>query len=124
MEMNKKLVIMVVDDIPININLIKAFLRKTPHEILSATSGAQALQMAEEKHPDLVLLDIMMPDMDGHKVLSHLKSNPKTADIKVVMQSAVADEFSMQKAMELGASGYLNKPIQLDALMNILATFQ
>jgi len=120
MDANGKKVILVVDDISINISLIKALLRKVSCEVLSATSGEQALQIAEEQQPDLILLDIMMPDMDGHKVLSHLQSNPKTKDIKVVMQSAVADAFSMQKAQEMGAAGYLTKPIQSDSLLKVI----
>jgi len=120
MNADNQMVILVVDDIAININLIKALLRKYPYEIIAATSGEQALQIAEERQPDLILLDIMMPDMDGHKVLSRLKANPKTQHIKVAMQTAVADEFSMSKAKELGAVGYISKPIMLDKLLEVI----
>jgi len=62
----------------------------------------------------------MMPDMDGLKVLSHLKADPETKDINVIMQSAISDELSMQKAKELGALDYLCKPILVEPLVDLL----
>lgn len=120
MNTSEKKTILVVDDIPINIKLIQALLGKEPYEVLPAYTGAEALKLAKEQKPDAILLDIMMPDMDGLKVLSHLKADPETKDINVIMQSAISDELSMQKAKELGALDYLCKPILVEPLVDLL----
>lgn len=104
-------VILVVDDIPTNTLLIKTLLKGRNYEVLCAHSGAQALQIAEERKPELVLLDIMMPEMDGYEVLARLRSSESTKDIKVVMLSAISNKADIDKAMEIGADDYLVKPI-------------
>ena len=99
MTTGNKPLILVVDDISTNNILIKAILRGSQYEVITAQSGTEALGIAEEKHPDLILLDIMMPAMDGYEVLARLRAGEKTKDIKVVMLSALADGEDIQNAM-------------------------
>ena len=106
MNSNNQPVILVVDDIVTNIVLIQAFLRGRNYEVLSAQSGVQALQIASENHPDIVILDIMMPEMDGYEVLARLRAGEDTKDIKVVMLSALAKESDIRNAMDLGADRF------------------
>ena len=120
MNSNNQPVILVVDDIVTNIVLIQAFLRGRNYEVLSAQSGVQALQIASENHPDIVILDIMMPEMDGYEVLARLRAGEDTKDIKVVMLSALAKESDIRNAMDLGADGFLTKPILANNLYEAL----
>ena len=120
MNSNNQPVILVVDDIVTNIVLIQAFLRGRNYEVLSAQSGGQALQIASERHPDIVILDIMMPEMDGYEVLARLRAGEDTRDIKVVMLSALAKESDIRNAMDLGADGFLTKPILANKLYEAL----
>lgn len=113
-------VILVVDDIATNIALVKAMLRNKNYEVVSAQSGAQALKIVEEQKPDIIILDIMMPGMDGYEVLARLRSNVETKDIKVIMLSAISKEEDIQKAMELGADDYITKPIVVKKLHDAL----
>ena len=120
MNSNNQPVILVVDDIVTNIVLIQAFLRGRNYEVLSAQSGVQALQIASENHPDIVILDIMMPEMDGYEVLARQRAGEDTKDIKVVMLSALAKESDIRNAMDLGADGFLTKPILANKLYEAL----
>ena len=120
MNSNNQPVILVVDDIVTNIVLIQAFLMGRNYEVLSAQSGVQALQIASENHPDIVILDIMMPEMDGYEVLARLRAGEDTKDIKVVMLSALAKESDIRNAMDLGADGFLTKPILANKLYEAL----
>ena len=72
--------VLIVDDVPTNVMLVQAILKKEGYTLLTCDSGTKALRIANEKHPNLILLDIMMPEMDGYEVLQHLKSNPEIAD--------------------------------------------
>ena len=78
------------------------------------------LKIAEEKKPDLILLDIMMPVMDGYEVLARLRSNEATRDIKVVMVSALGGKLDIKNAMEIGADAYLTKPLVVQKLYDVL----
>lgn len=113
-------VILVVDDITTNIILMERLLRRRNYCVLVAQSGTEALKIAEERKPDLILLDIMMPVMDGYEVLARLRSNEATKDIKVVMVSALGGKLDIKNAMELGADGYLTKPVVVQKLYDVL----
>ena len=80
--------VLVVDDVPTNVMLVQAILKKEGYTLLTTDCGTKALRIAQEKHPNLILLDIMMPEMDGYEVLQHLKSNPETNNIPVIIMSA------------------------------------
>ena len=102
--------LLVVDDQPINIQaLYQAF--RDDHQVLMATHGEQALKLAAEKQPDLVLLDVVMPGMDGHEVCRRLKADPATRDIPVIFVTAPHDEASETQGLELGAVDFISKPI-------------
>lgn len=113
-------VILVVDDITTNIILMERLLRRRNYCVLVAQSGTEALKIAEERKPDLILLDIMMPVMDGYEVLARLRSNEATKDIKVVMVSALGGKLDIKNAMELGADDYLTKPVVVQKLYDVL----
>ncbi|NKF50731.1 response regulator [Shewanella sp. WXL01] len=106
-----KSVILVVDDTPENIDVISGVL-KPEYKVKAAISGEAALKIAARKpQPDLVLLDIMMPGMDGFEVCQYLKADPKTAHIKVLFVSAKTEISDAQRALNLGAEDYITKPI-------------
>ncbi len=114
----EKPTILVVDDTPENILLISDLLRKS-YKVKVATSGERALSIARAApQPDLILLDIMMPGMDGYEACQLLKSDAVTRDIPVVFLTAQTDED--QKGLKLGAVGYLTKPVKSSLLMEVL----
>lgn len=107
----QKPIVLVVDDTPANLALVSSLL-KDIYTVKVANKGARALQVAATKPmPDLILLDIMMPEMDGYEVIQKLKENPETADIPVIFLTAKAEVEDEQKGFELGAVDYITKPI-------------
>ena len=102
--------LLVVDDQPVNIQAIhQAF--AADHQVLMATNGAQALALCASQQPDLVLLDVVMPGMDGHEVCRQLKSDPATRDIPVIFVTAHNDEAAEAQGLDLGAVDFISKPI-------------
>lgn len=102
--------ILIVDD-EINIReLMKFNLEKEQYKVLEAEDGVQALACIEQNKPDLVLLDLMLPKMDGIEVCKRVKSNPKTAGIPIIMLTARADEIDKIIGLEMGADDYITKP--------------
>jgi CheY-like chemotaxis protein len=108
----KKPVILIVDDEPFNVDYIEQELEDSEYETISATNGQEALDKIESNAPDLVLLDIMMPVMDGFEVLARLKANSETRDTPVIVISASNDLNSMVRGIKLGAEDYLPKPFE------------
>lgn len=103
--------ILVVDDTPDNLTLMAALLKDT-YKVKVANNGERGLRIATATpHPDLILLDIMMPDMDGYEVCRQLKANPETADIPIIFLTAKAEMEDEQLGLELGAVDYIIKPI-------------
>lgn len=109
--------ILIVDDIPVNVILLQTMLSKFGIRTVTAKNGEEALNRISETKPDLMLLDIKMPVMDGFETLQAIKSNPETSDIKVVMVTAFTAQDEVRKAMDSGACGYLTKPIMMDDLL-------
>lgn len=104
--------ILLVDDQPINIQVLhQAF--AADHDVCMATSGAQALAVCISQQPDLILLDIEMPDMDGFEVCRRLKTDPSTRDIPVIFVTAHVDDATQVCGLELGAVDFISKPINL-----------
>ena len=95
--------VLVVDDILPNVKLLEAKLSAEYFEVLTALNGKDALELAENQSPDIVLLDIMMPGMDGFEVCERLKANPTTAHIPVVMVTALTDATDRVRGLEAGA---------------------
>jgi two-component system cell cycle response regulator len=103
--------ILVVDDVAANIRLLSARLAAEFYEVASAGSGPEALALAAEWLPDVVLLDVMMPGMDGYEVCRELKRNPRTAHIPIIMVTALTDQEERVRGLEAGADDFLSKPV-------------
>jgi len=104
--------ILIVDDEPFNVDYLEQELEDSSYKTVSAVNGQDALNKVQSESPDLILLDIMMPIMDGFQVLSRLKVNPATRDIPVIVISANNDLQSVVKGIQLGAEDYLPKPFE------------
>jgi diguanylate cyclase (GGDEF)-like protein len=102
--------VLVVDDQATNIQVLYQILNKD-YQILKANGGAQALALIESKQPDLILLDLIMPDMDGYQVCQKLKANPATRDIPVIFITAQNDAAAEERGFDLGAVDFITKPI-------------
>ncbi len=110
--------VLVVDDILPNVKLLEAKLASEYYDVLTATNGPDALQKVKEQSPDIVLLDVMMPGMDGFEVCKQIKADPATAHIPVVMVTALTDSADRIKGLEAGADDFLSKPLNDTALMS------
>ena len=108
--------ILVVDDIPTNLKLLEAKLTAEYYDVVTAEDGASALALVESNPPDLILLDIMMPGMDGLEACRRLKANAQTRHIPVVMVTALSDVTDRVKGLECGADDFLSKPVNDVAL--------
>ena len=104
--------ILVVDDEQLNVELFEGILSKE-YDVVTALSGVEALVKVEKTFPDIILLDIMMPDMNGYAVCKQLKSNTKTMSIPVVMVTALKEKEDKIKALEAGADDFLSKPVDI-----------
>lgn len=102
--------ILIVDDEPFNVDYLEQELNDLEYETISAGNGQKALNLVYSEAPDLVLLDIMMPIMDGFEVLSRMKADVETRDIPVIVISATADINNVVRGIKLGAEDYLPKP--------------
>jgi CheY-like chemotaxis protein len=103
--------ILIVDDVPMNIKLLTDALEAPDYEILVTTQGETALQIAQSENVDLILLDVIMPHMDGYEVCTRLKANPATQHIPVIFITARDDEADEARGLELGGVDYITKPI-------------
>ena len=108
--MEKKDIILIVDDEPANVYLLELML-EDKYDLMTADSGKDALKLAEEKMPDLILLDIMMPNMDGLEVCEILSENEATKDIPVILVSAKIQDEDVEKGLDIGAIDYIKKPV-------------
>jgi phosphoserine phosphatase RsbU/P len=109
--------ILVVDDSPTNLQVLVRTLEGGGHRILAAKNGKAALEIVQRTKPDLVLLDVMMPEMDGFAVCRALKADPRTRDIVVIFLSALGEVTDKVQGLELGAVDYITKPIQTEEVM-------
>jgi two-component system, sensor histidine kinase and response regulator len=109
--------ILIVDDIPRNLQVLGNILKNEGYETAVATNGKEALASINKAKPDLILLDIMMPEMDGYEVCSQIKSNPDNKDIAVIFLTGKSDSDEIVKGFSLGASDYITKPFQKSELM-------
>jgi sigma-B regulation protein RsbU (phosphoserine phosphatase) len=109
--------ILIVDDNPANVEILEMRLAANNYEIITATDGEAGLSMAKEKQPDLILLDIMMPKMDGIEVCRHLKTDPSLPFMPIIMVTAKADSKDIVAGLEAGGDEYLTKPVDHAALV-------
>ena len=108
--------ILVVDDTASNRLILRAKLASAYYEVLLAENGAQALEMARREQPDIILLDVMMPGMNGHDVCKQLKQDSELAHIPVVMVTGANSTEEKLKGLEAGADDFLTKPIDFTEL--------
>ncbi len=109
--------ILIADDMPANLHILEVRLAAQGYEILTATNGEEALATAREKQPDLILLDVMMPKLDGLEVCRRLKSDPVLPFMPIIMVTAKADPKDIVAGLEAGGDEYLTKPVDAAALV-------
>ncbi len=112
MTSSKKNKILIVEDKQENMDLLVYFLHPQGYEIISVYDGLSALQKVEEEHPDIILLDIMLPKMDGYEVCGRLKKDPETKFIPIIMLTALKELKDKVRALEVGADDFLSKPFE------------
>lgn len=122
LESSKRGIILLVDDTPDNLELLYFFLSDCDFIVEFASSGENALKKVEEMHPDIILLDVMMPGIDGFETCRRLKANELTKDIPVIFMTALSETVDKVKGLSLGAVDYLTKPIQEEELKARLTT--
>jgi len=103
--------ILIVDDMKENVELMEAYLAVEPYEVVSASGGKEALQKVKNENPDIILLDVMMPELNGYEVCKILKENPETQFIPVLMLTALSELEDRIKGIDVGADDFLTKPI-------------
>lgn len=114
--MSRKAKILIVDDEPFNVDVLQQELEDLNYQIITAFNGQEALDKIKSEHPDLILLDLMMPVLDGFAVLSQIKADNDLRDIPVIIVSAANDSKSVVKGIKQGADDYITKPIDADHL--------
>ncbi len=114
--------ILIVDDMPINLKLLMNILSQSGYDIRPTTSGRQALESIGARSPDLILLDIAMPEMDGYEVCQQLKQNPHTAAIPVIFISAANEVMDKVRAFQVGGVDYITKPFQVEEVLARIQT--
>ncbi|MDO6445229.1 two-component system response regulator [Colwellia sp. 1_MG-2023] len=118
---NQQATILIVDDEPANLRVLKQILQND-YRLVFAKSGNEAIRLANSKMPDLILLDIMMPDITGLEVCSQLKANPSTIKIPIIFVTALNDQTDEAQGLELGAVDYITKPVSAPVVKARVAT--
>jgi two-component system alkaline phosphatase synthesis response regulator PhoP/two-component system response regulator VicR len=111
----------VVDDEPAMLRLMEFIMQRKGYGMLTATNGEEALQVIRQQRPDLVLLDIMMPRLDGYEVAEAIRKDPATAEIPIVMLSAKAQNEDIERGLAVGVDTYVTKPFDPEKLAETVA---
>ena len=112
--------ILIADDTPEAVELLEAYLAGTDYETAIATDGEETLARVADWHPDLILLDVMMPKISGFEVCKRLRSNPATRDLAILMVTALDQTSDVERAVEAGTDDFLSKPInKTDLLLHV-----
>lgn len=114
--------VLAVDDIPLNLLLVKKMLGRFNFKLETASGGQEALDSVARSKPNLILLDLMMPGIDGYEVIRRLKSNPETADIRIIILTALTSGEDVSKGFNMGANDYIMKPIIMERLLTSVVT--
>ena len=112
--------ILVVDDVPANAKLLEARLSAEYFDVVTASNGAEALAICARAECDIVLLDIMMPDMDGYQTIREIRNNPRFRTLPILALTAKAMKGDREKCLEAGASDYISKPVNTDQLLSLM----
>ena len=115
-----KYTVLAVDDVPLNLILVEKILQRYNFKVKKANGGQEALDMIAAEKPSLVLLDLMMPNVDGFDVLAALSKSEETSNIPVVILSALNSESDIEKALSNGAKDFVTKPILMDKILNCI----
>ena len=110
--------VLAVDDIPLNLLLVQKMLSRFNFKLRTAANGQLALDAVREKKPDLILLDLMMPGIDGFEVIRRLREDPATSDIQIVILSALNSNEDVIKGFNVGANDFIMKPIIMEKLLS------
>ncbi len=116
-------VILVVDDDPKDLVLIRDLLRLSGYKTIEATGGEQGIELARAKKPDLILMDILMPKVDGYTACREIKMDKATKAIPVVMLTSVDYELNKELSRDMGANGYMTKPVDCQELLDVISQF-
>ena len=114
--------VLAVDDIPLNLLLVQKMLSRFNFQMETASGGQEALDSIARSKPDLILLDLMMPGIDGFEVIRRLRANPDTADIRIVILTALTSGEDVSKGFNMGANDYIMKPIIMERLLTSVVT--
>jgi len=112
--------ILIVDDDPVFVRLLGSDLHVSGYDVLTAKDGYRGIETARTERPDLIIMDIMMPGMDGHKTSELLKEFPLTADIPIIYVTAKDGLLDEELALEIGADSFLKKPYEPDVLLSLI----
>jgi two-component system cell cycle response regulator DivK len=115
--------VLIVEDNPLNMKLFSAMLAAQGYDVLEATDGAHGLDMAQHRHPDLIIMDIQLPSMSGLEVTRTLKSDEATRDIPIIATTAFAMRGDEEKILASGCDGYMAKPIAISQFLELIETF-
>jgi len=116
----KNYTVLVVDDDTALVDIVSNLLQLEGYNVLKAYNGKAGLEMAKEHKPHVIILDIMMPEMDGYEVLEHLKEDVNTADIPVIMLTARTEDKAVIESWKKGADFYIPKPFEIDELLHVI----
>jgi len=111
---------LIIDDEPHIVKLLELKFKLAGYEVLAATSGQEGLELARTKEPNLIILDIMMPDLDGFAVAQQLKADPATQAVPIVFLSARTSEADETQGMSVGAAAYVRKPFRPSRLLSLV----
>ena len=114
--------VLAVDDIPLNLLLVQKMLSRFNFQMRTAANGQLALDAVAQRKPDLILLDLMMPGIDGFEVIRRLRADPATADIQIVILSALNSNEDIVKGFNVGANDFIMKPIIMEKLLSCVVT--
>ena len=116
----RKITVLVVDDLDSTREFIGYILQQGGYKVINARDGKSALQCAEENNPDVILLDVLLPGLDGYSVCSQMKNHPFLKNRKVIIFSALNSEADKHKAREVGADAFLEKPVESAKLLTVI----
>lgn len=118
--MTDKKRILVIEDEPDLVQMMKIRLEANGYEVLTAYDGVEGLERALKEHPDLIILDLMLPKMDGYKVLSLLKQDAQLGKVPIALFTARAQEEDIKRGLQAGADAYIRKPFQAEELLGTI----